>query len=249
MFSVKYSKIQFLSIPNILLTKHNLCFSDVQAVLMDLDGTLIDTLDLHIESFQWILKRLGKDVKSSDLEHLMGRTPNDIIQSFLQNLTPEEVYKAANEKEEYLEGLLLHVKPYQGVTKFLMDCKNNNVKTVVISSTYKDLVFTLLRKAGLLQYIDEIVSGDEISRGKPDPEPFLKGLEKSETDRDHVVGFGDSIFDAYSCTSADIRFIPVLTGKTTIELFLEKGFDKSISSFKDVSIVPESVICTDISLN
>ncbi|RMG34068.1 MAG: HAD family phosphatase [Methanobacteriota archaeon] len=210
---------------------------NVKAILFDLDGTLINTLDLHIEAFQWILRKLGKNVTKSELEGMMGRTPHDIIKTFMSDISPEDAWKAATEKEGYLETLIKEVRPFPGVENLLDLLEQKGVTRVVISSTYRELVKTLLRNAGLLKNVDYIVSGEDITKGKPDPEPFKKGLAITGLKETEVVGIGDSIHDALSCTGAGIRFIGVLTGKTDIRAFKDIGIDCVITTFQHLEII------------
>ncbi len=211
-------------------------FCGIDTFLFDLDGTLINTLDLHIEAFQWILKKLGKNVSKAELSLLMGMTPHDIISRFFKDIDPEEVWQAAKEKEDYLETLIKHVNPFEGVVDLLRQIKYNNGRVVVISSTYKELVIILLKNSGLYGYIDIIISGEDITKGKPDPEPFLKGLHASGSTKTHALGFGDSIYDAQSCTSAGIPFVGVLTGKTRAEKFMAGSFECLVQTVRDIRI-------------
>lgn len=209
---------------------------NIKGILFDLDGTLISTLDLHIESFQWILNKLGKEVHRKDLEKLMGLTPQDIIKRFLQGIDEESLWEASVEKENYLETLIKHVTPFSGVEVFLQNLKANNIQTAVISSTHLKLVKILLRSAKLLDYFDAIISGDEITHGKPNPEPFQKGLDKLGINAESGIGIGDSIFDSESSLRAGMRFIGVLTGKTTQEEFKKFNGIHLIKSMNDLSL-------------
>ena len=202
----------------------NIQISGIKAILFDLDGTLIDSLDLHIQSFQWILKKLGKDIKIDQLEGLMGLTPQDIIRNFFTDLNMDEIWAAAIAKESYLGTIIKKVYVYPGIHEFLVLLGQLGIKKVVISSTHRKLVDLLLEKAGLLEMVDEIVSGDEITHGKPHPEPFVKGAVKLGLDVSETIGIGDSIFDAQSCEAGGIKFIGILTGKTKIDEFRQNGY-------------------------
>ena len=148
----------------------------------------------------------------------------------------ETIWEAAIAKENYLETIIEDIFVYPGIKPFLKRLKERDCTTVVISSTYGKLVEIMLEKAGLLNFIDYIVSGDEISKGKPDPEPFLKGLEKTGLLPEEAIGLGDSIFDAKSCTSAGIQFIGLLTGKTPRKKFNEAKVPYLIKSIHDLII-------------
>ncbi|MHA2030121.1 MAG: HAD family hydrolase, partial [Candidatus Kariarchaeaceae archaeon] len=125
-------------------------FSHVKAILFDLDGTLIHSLDLHIKAFQAILDQLGKSVHRDDLEPLMGLTPQDIIRKFTPELTHQQIWKAAIEKEDHLSTIItdIHVFPY--VVKLLTQLGQYDVKRIVISSTHQRLVILLLEAAGIM---------------------------------------------------------------------------------------------------
>ncbi|MHA2169170.1 MAG: HAD family hydrolase [Candidatus Kariarchaeaceae archaeon] len=208
----------------------------VQAILLDLDGTLVDTLDLHVQSFEWILSELGKQVPVKELEQLMGLTPQDIIKKFFPNLSDDDIWEYAIRKEEYLYRNVTSFKINDGVLSLLTKLGNLGVRRVIISSTHRSLVNRLLSTVGLTDYLDDMVCGDEISNGKPNPEPYLKGLKKSGYPRQHVVGIGDSIYDGLSLNAAGIQFIGITTGKTSCEKMLANNFDCVIDGFHDLEI-------------
>jgi HAD superfamily hydrolase (TIGR01509 family) len=208
----------------------------VQAILFDLDGTLVDTLDLHVQSFQWILSELGKQIQAKELEQLMGLTPQDIIKRYFPNLSDDDVWEHAIKKEEYLYRNATSFKINDGALNLLTKLGNLGISRVIISSTHRSLVNRLLSTVGLTDYLDDMVCGDEISNGKPNPEPYLKGLEKSGYQREHVVGIGDSIYDGLSLNAAGIQFIGITTGKTSCEKMLANNFDCVIDGFHDLEI-------------
>lgn len=228
-----------MSVIQITSTNGKTQLSGIKAILFDLDGTLIDSLDLHIQSFQWILNKLGKDVEFDQLEGLMGLTPQDIIKKFFQDLSMDTIWTAATEKEDYLGTIIEKVYVYPGIHDFLKQLGKLGIQRVVISSTHRRLVEQLLEKAGLMDLIDEIVSGDEIIYGKPHPEPFLKGVEKSRIKVSEAIGIGDSVYDAQSCKGGGIKFIGILTGKTNLEEFKKIGVREIIKSISKLSILSE----------
>ncbi|MHA2253822.1 MAG: HAD family hydrolase [Candidatus Kariarchaeaceae archaeon] len=213
-----------------------LALNNIRAILFDLDGTLVDTLDLHIISFQWILSELGKQVPSAELAVLMGLTPQDIIKQYFPNLSDDEIWESAIKKEEFLYRSVSNFKINEGTLELLQDLGDFGVQRIVISSTHRSLVNRLLSSVGLIDYLDDMVCGDEITHGKPNPEPFLKGLAKSGTQKEHAIGIGDSIYDGLSLGAAGIKFIGVTTGKTNCKKLLDFNFDYVINSFNDLGI-------------
>jgi len=205
-------------------------FDAIDTFLFDLDGTLIDSLDLHIEAFQWILRKLGQNISKDQLEPLMGKTPQDIIHQFFQHMSREELLEAAGEKEDKLAQIIDTVYVYPGIKQFLNQLQQYQVHSIVISSTHRRLVKILLDKASLLQYLSDIVSGDEVSHGKPDAEPFHKGIVKAGSQGLNVIAVGDSLHDYHSATAAGANFVGILTGKTDRQTFEDAGLSLLIES-------------------
>ena len=210
---------------------------EISAILFDLDGTLIDSLDLHIEAFQWILRKLGKEIGREELEPLMGLTPQDIIKQYFSELSKDELLALSGQKEDRLDTIVEDVYVYPGVIEFLKILRSNSVKTIVISSTHRRLVQVLLRHAGIYELIDDIVSGDEVREGKPHPEPFLTGAIKSGQQPANCLAIGDSLYDFHSATAGDIPFIGILTGKTKKAKFHAAGCKytaKNIETLREI---------------
>ncbi len=212
-------------------------FGDIKGVLFDLDGTLIDSLELHIQAFQWIFQHEGIYVSREELEPLLGMTPQDIIGKFLKNKSKKELWDLAIKKEEHLFELTEHINPLPGVVDFLKELKINGVITIVISSTHRSLVNRLLSTAGITQYFDDMVSGDEITHGKPDPEPFLIGIKKTGLKKNNIIGIGDSIHDIKSAFRSGIKVIGVTTGKTPAEKLSEAGANCVAENMSKLSVI------------
>jgi beta-phosphoglucomutase-like phosphatase (HAD superfamily) len=214
-------------------------YTDIRGILFDLDGTLLDTLDLHIESFQKILSDHNVIVGDIELESFMGRTPQDILSYYLPNLDSDSIWDVAIQKEEYLYTLIPNsnsIRIFPGVISLLEQLGEISIPRIVISSTHRSLVNRLLSNANIVELLDEMVPGDEVVRGKPDPDPFLQGAIKSGVDKEFVVGVGDSIYDYQSCFTAGIRFIGTTTGKTNYMKFRNNNVLSVVNSFDDIRI-------------
>ena len=220
----------------IISTKDLSFIKKVKAVLFDLDGTLIDTLNNHIAAFKAILKELDVEVSEKDLNPLMGRKPEDVIKHFCPDLDEETVIRFAIKKEEYMHEKIDSITVLPGVVPFLESLGSFQVIRIVISSTHKSLLNRLLALAELTGYFEDSVSGDEVKRGKPAPDPFLLGLAKSRQEKVFTVGIGDSIHDVIACNAAGITSIGVATGKTSVESLKKAGATLVIENFEDLIV-------------
>ena len=214
-------------------------YFDVRAILFDLDGTLLDTLDLHIESFQKILSDHNVIVSARELESFMGRTPQDILSHYLPLMDSDSIWDASIQKEEYLYTLIPNsdsIRIFPGVIPLLEQLGEMGIPRIAISSTHRSLVNRLLSNANLVELLDEMVPGDEVVRGKPDPDPFLQGAKKSGVVKEFVVGVGDSIFDFQSCFAAGMKFIGTTTGKTNFDKFRNNNVLSVVNCFSNIKI-------------
>lgn len=212
-------------------------FSQVESFLFDLDGTLIHSLDLHIEAFQAILNQMGKSVSRDELEPLMGLTPQDIIQKFTPEMSHQQIWQAAMEKEDHLSTIIKEVYVFPHVIELLTQLARYDVKRVVISSTHQRLVILLLKAAGIMDLIDDIVSGDEIKNGKPHSDPFILGMNKAKACTSTTIAIGDSLHDQKSAETAFIPFLSLLTGKTDKITFDQNNAKMIIADLSSIELL------------
>ncbi len=214
-------------------------FENIEGMLFDLDGTLVDTLNLHILAFKDILKEYDIKIKDGELEKLMGRTPQDIFRIYLPELSDSELWQLSIRKEEYLYSLVespSEIIVNQGVRSLLHELGEKNIKRVVISSSHRSLVNRLLSNVNLTEFFETMVCGDDVKKGKPDPEPFSKGADRTGLSSAKIIAIGDSIYDFLSASSAGLHFIGITTGKTSCEKFYNNNCNSVINSFFDIRL-------------
>ena len=182
----------------------------VKAVIFDMDGLLIDSERTSFEAMEKNCDRLGvkidedfycsllglcnKDAKKRVYEHFNGKI--DVDKYF------EDMFSLV--KEEYIKN---GVPVKKGAFELLKYLKKNGISAVVASSSDKDWVGWLLKKASLYDYFDGFMCGDEVENAKPDPEIFLKACQKAGAEpKDSLV-----LEDAQSgIEAANAAGIPVI---------------------------------------
>lgn len=176
-------------------------------MFFDLDGTLADTVDLILDSFRHTMRA-----------HL-GTVPPDA--AFLEGIgTPLPVQLAGFAKDEaqrvemlstYVEyqrsihdGL---VRPFPRALEVVEELRHRGSPTAIVTSKGRRIAERTLRVCGLTEAFDFVVCGDEVERGKPDPEPVVRALEalgvRGEAER--VVFVGDSPHDLRAGRLAGVR--------------------------------------------
>ena len=193
------------------------------AVLWDMDGTLVDTEPYWIESEFEIVEKYGG---TWSREHALNLVGNDLIESgrYIRehsgiDLEPAEIV------EELLDRVVARVEeqvPWQsGAVELLADLRANRVRCALVTMSYRRFVEPIL--AGLPDGTFEvIVTGDAVSQGKPHPEPYQKAAAILGVDPTRTIAIEDSNTGARSAEAAGCtvlvipNHVPVLDGPRRI---------------------------------
>jgi len=167
--------------------------------IFDLDGTLVDTNELHADSFVQAFGEVeGKKVSKERIKELVGFTARDIIRT-IGAKNPEAVLQRKN--EIFLKRVE-EVKEIPGATKLLKELKSRGHKLCIATSASRSTLEAMLKKFGWP--VDKTATADDVLRGKPAPDLLLKVLEGSEGP---ALFVGDSEYDRQAAEAAGI---PVL---------------------------------------
>lgn len=172
-------------------------------ILFDLDGTLLNTNDLVLESLQYTIKlHLGKEIPASRLYKYFGQ-PLVQIMADLGPHQAEEMVKTYREYSAVKHDTLTKVFP--GVPETLAELKQKNIPMAIVTSKLKNLADRGLQLFGLEGYFDVCVAFEDTDRHKPDPAPILKALELLDyPNGKQVMMVGDSPYDIICAGNAGV---------------------------------------------
>jgi pyrophosphatase PpaX len=177
---------------------------DVDAVLLDLDGTLIDSVPLILESLAHTFERAGFGVPT--VEQLLRNVGRPLAPHFSEYTTDPDL--VAEMIAIYREHNLSHhdtrVRPFPGIAPVLRAIKAAGMKTVVVTSKHRAGTERGLRVTGLLDLVDAIVPSDEVTHPKPHREPVDRALALTGAEPTRAVFVGDSIHDMASGRAAGV---------------------------------------------
>ena len=155
--------------------------SDRSGVLWDLDGTLVDSAEYHWRSWRDTMATEGLSVTYQQFLDSFGQKNERILAGWLgQDATPDRVHRIAEAKErEYRrlarEGGLVALP---GAAEWIVRLREHGWRQAIASSAPLANVEVMLDALRLGDYLDAIVSAEDVTAGKPDPEVFLKAAEK-----------------------------------------------------------------------
>ena len=184
---------------------------EIKAFVFDLDGTLIDSVDAHVTTWVKAFKvAMDVSVSEDQVYPLIGMSGRDIVRKVLGEVSELEYAKIRWVKDrafmkELKEG---RVTLFPGVTQALRMIKMKGYLIGMASSTPNRLLLHIMDYLGITNFFDAITGGDEVRRGKPDPEIFLKAIRKLGVAPSEAVVVGDTAYDA--CPAHRIGATPVL---------------------------------------
>lgn len=171
-------------------------------ILFDLDGTLLNTNKLIIESFKYTLKKhLDINIDDSDILKYFGEPLMVTLERFSKEKAKEmfSTYIAYNES--------IHddmVEVFGDVESLLKEILKMGCKTAVVTSKRKALAERGLRLFDLLKYFDDVIALEDTEKHKPDPEPILEALSRLNAHKDEALMVGDSEFDIKCAKNAGV---------------------------------------------
>ena len=186
-----------------------------KAVIFDIDGTLIDTVDLHAASWAETFRHYGVEVSHEAVRSQIGKGGDQIMPVFL----PVELVERKGEeieafrKDLFLRAYFPKARAFPGVRELFERIRAAGQRIVLASSGKADEVERYGKLAGIADLLDAATSADDAERSKPHPDIFQAALARIEPlgAADAIV-VGDTPYDAEAARKAGLRTVGVLCG-------------------------------------
>ena len=196
-----------------------------KAILFDMDGTLLDSVDLHAECWRLAFEHFGKSIPQERIRTQIGKGGDHLLPVFL---TPEEQKAFGKALENYRADLwksefMRHVRPFPRVLELFHRLKAAGHKLALASSSHADELAYYKRVLGIESLVEAETSADDAERSKPDPDIFHAALARVKAGPNDAVAVGDSPYDAEAAGKAGIATVGVLCGGFPAERLREAG--------------------------
>ena len=152
----------------------------IRGVLFDMDGELVNKTQAHVKAFEIFCERYGVEDWQHKLQTAFGMGNDDIMRLILpEEIIREKGMKALGEEKEaiYREVYAPEIRPVRGRGELLEELRRRGIRCAVGSSGCRENVDFVLSNCGITDYFSCIVSGDRVTRCKPDPEIYLLAAE------------------------------------------------------------------------
>jgi beta-phosphoglucomutase len=184
--------------------------NNIQAVIWDLDGVIIDSADEHRRAWQRLAREEGRVMTDADFWTTFGKRNDDILASLWGNLPPEEVLALSDRKEMYFRELIRDTAaPLPGAIELMRELHDSGYAQALASSTPVENIQLISDVLVLKRYLSILVSGETVARGKPAPDIFLKAAAELHTDPKICLVIEDAIAGVEAAHAAGMRCIAV----------------------------------------
>ncbi|MDE5624314.1 MAG: HAD family phosphatase [Alistipes sp.] len=211
----------------------------IRGAIFDMDGTLVDNSAVHVEAFGIFCGRYGVRGWQEKLAQAFGMGNDDIM----RRIMPEEIIREkglaalADEKEAiYREIYAPTIRPVAGLADLLGRLRAAGVRLAVGSSGCRANIDFVLEKCGIAEFFEQIVSGDRVTRCKPDPEIYLTAAAALGLEPAGCVVFEDAKAGIEAARRAGAGRIVTLTTTLPREvLAAETATDLIVDTFADIA--------------
>lgn len=189
--------------------------SEAKGVIWDLDGVIVDTAPVHFEAWKKTLKEMGLPFSREEFALIFGRRNRDVMMEMVgKPLATGETERISARKESlFREVLRGKVRALPGVLFWLEELKRRGYRQALATSAPRENMEMVVESLGIEGFFDEIVLGDEVSAGKPDPEIFLLTAQALELSPARCIVIEDAVAGVEAAKRAGMRCIALATSR------------------------------------
>jgi HAD superfamily hydrolase (TIGR01509 family) len=184
-------------------------------VIFDIDGTIVDSVDLHAKAWQVAFAEFGKDVSVATIRKQIGKGADQLMPVFFSQ---QELERFGDELDKYRGEIfkrdyLPHVKVFPKVRDLFQRIKRDGKLIALASSAKKDELDAYKRIADVEDLVEAETSSDDVEKSKPHPDVFAAALERfSPIANQQVIVVGDTPYDAEAAGKLNLKTIGVQCG-------------------------------------
>lgn len=186
----------------------------LRGILLDIDGTLVDSNDAHARAWVDALSEESIEVPFAKVRRLIGMGGDKLLPSVsnISEDTPQGQKLSKRRKEVFREKYLPTLKPTPGAQDLLVHLKSRGFRLIVATSAKKDELTPLLKVCGGDRLVDLATTSDDADNSKPDPDIIYSALQLGELNPAEVVMLGDTPYDISAAGKAKVKVIAFRSG-------------------------------------
>jgi HAD superfamily hydrolase (TIGR01509 family) len=195
--------------------------SEKEAVLLDMDGTLVNSNELHASAWAEVLERFGHEISAEQVWPLIGKGGDKLLPELTGIDAESEEGKRISEARTkvFIEHYAPRIKAFPKVKELLQFLQTHGKKIVIATSASEEELNAILKSAGLEDCFPAMTSADDAENSKPDPDIIQAALKKVGEPAERAVMIGDTPYDIEAALRAGISIIAFRSGGWSDEDF------------------------------
>jgi len=209
------------------------------ALIFDMDGVLVDSNPFHVQKWIEFLHERGIPYNAEDLPKQIFGSRNDtaLRRFFGRDLPKGEIEKLSEDLEaRFRAAFRPHAQPLLGLKTLMDECRAEGIPLAVASSAMTKNVDFVVDTLKLRSYFASIVTGDDVSRPKPDPEIYIQAAERLTLAPAKCVAFEDSFVGIESAKRASMKCVAIASTFPAEELQSQTQADLVVKNFEELSL-------------
>ena len=204
----------------------------IRGVIFDLDGTLVDSNELHVLAWQETFRHFEKEIPLEKLREQIGKGGDQYLPVFLNEREMREFGDEADQYrgEIFKKKYLSQVKPFPKVRELFERLRANGKKIALASSGKEDEVRHYEKVLGIGGMVDCMTTADQVAQSKPRADVFIAALNLLSLRPDEAVAVGDTPYDVEGAKKLELPVIGVLCGGFPEQQLRDEG---AIAIFRD----------------
>lgn len=186
----------------------------IHGVLLDVDGTLIDSNDAHARSWHEALEEFGRDVPVDKIRPMIGMGGDKLLPELLGVEADSETGKNFSKRrgEIFRESYVPHLRTTPGAKELIQRLRKEGFTLVIATSAAESELEVMLKQVGLDDLIEKKTSSSDANHSKPDPDIIQAALRKGKLSAEAAIMVGDTPYDIEAATRADVDTVAFLSG-------------------------------------
>jgi HAD superfamily hydrolase (TIGR01509 family) len=208
----------------------------MEAVIFDLDGTIINSLKAHMDSYETAGKKLGVRIDSEKVKPLVGKTAHDIMKGLFPEMSEDKISRITKGKDEVFQSVSWkNVEVMEDAESVVKELKGRYKLAIGTSASIKDAEL-FSKKFAWFSLFDVFVGREDAKRGKPAPDIYLEAARRLGVDPRDCAVVGDAKYDMIAAKSAKMKAFGVTTGVTDEFELRKAGADMVYPSLTEAAM-------------
>ncbi len=184
----------------------------MKAIIFDMDGVLVDSMPDHAEAWKQAFATVGISIERKDIYELEGSNHKQIAELIFKRsgreISVEEIRELSRKKIKIFNKIE-HVRPFEEILELLLTLKPK-YKLAVVSGSNRETVHNIINTF-FPDIFQVIIDGDDVKKSKPDPEPYLKAVERLGVPKEQCIVIENAPLGIRSAKEAGLRCIAIPT--------------------------------------